>query len=148
MLNWLKRIMWTFEISTGRMFDPSGALAGTGYAGGDLGKRPDAVNNPDDEDLRNIGPLPEGNYTFGLLVLLNPHMGHFCFSLIPDPGTNMMGRSGFWCHGDTNPPGNASEGCIVMPLPTREAMYSSSDHELQVVGFLPPSTQTDTPGPS
>jgi hypothetical protein len=138
--------MWTFEITTGRMFDPAGRLAGTGYAGGDCGQRPDAIDNPADESLHNIGPLPEGKYTFGQLVLQNPQLGPYCFPLLPDSDNQMYGRGGFWCHADTLDPGHASEGCIVMPLETRQEMYESDDHRLQVVAFLPPTTPMDTSG--
>ena len=124
---------WTFEISTGKMFDPAGKLAGVGYAGGDLGKRPDAVDNPADESIPDIGPLPEGLYMFGSLVFHHVKLGTYCFPLNPDKDNRMYGRSGFWVHGDTAVPGHASEGCIVQPYPTRVAMYESTDHVLQVV---------------
>lgn len=125
--------MWKFEISTGKMYDPTGALAGTGYAGGNLGKNPEGKDNSADESLPDVGPLPEGIYTFGDLVLQHPKLGPYCFPLIPDANNTMYGRSGFWCHGDTTPPGNASEGCIIQPRGTRVAMYTSADHTLQVV---------------
>ena len=126
--------MWKFVITTGKMYDPDGNEVGPGgYAGGNLGKNPEGKDNPADESLPDIGPIPEGTYTFGELVLHHPKLGQYCFPLIPDPGNTMYGRSGFWCHGDTAIPGNASEGCIVMPHNVRVSMYTSADHVLQVV---------------
>ena len=125
--------MWKFVITSGNMYDPNGNLAGMGYAGGNLGKNPEGKDNPADESVPDVGPIPEGIYTFGELVLQHPKLGQYCFPLIPDPSNQMYGRSGFWCHGDTTPPGNASEGCIVQPHDTRVAMYTSADHVLQVV---------------
>lgn len=124
---------WKFVITTGQMLDPAGGLAGTGYAGGNLGRNNEGKDNPADENLHNIGPLPEGTYTFGGLVLHHPKLGAYVFPLVPDPSNQMYGRSGFYCHGDTNPPGNASEGCIVQPHDTRVEMYESDDHTIQVV---------------
>jgi len=129
------------------MFAPDGSLAGTGYAGGDCGERPDAIDNPECENLPSIGPLPEGNYTFGELVLHHPHLGPYCFPLIPDSDNKMYGRGGFWCHADTSIPGHASEGCIVQPYRTRVNMYQSLDHRLQVVASLGLTTTMATDGP-
>jgi hypothetical protein len=122
--------MWKFQITTGNMYDPAGALISTGYAGGNQGKNPEGKDNPADESVRNIGPIPEGIYTFGPLRLQYPKLGAYCFPLIPDPGNQMYGRSGFFCHGDTTPPGNASDGCIIQPHSTRQAMYISTDQTL------------------
>ena len=115
---------WTFEIVTGRIFDEGMTFISSGYAGGNLGKDPDGKNNPADEDLKDIGPLPEGLYTRGVLV---PHsqLGIDAIPLIPDPTNDMKGRGGFYMHGDTIPPGNASEGCIVQSHATRMAWYAS-----------------------
>ena len=86
----------------------------------------------DDEGLKNIGPLPEGIYTFGTPVD-HSHLGAFAIPLIPDPANNMLGRGGFYLHGDTVQYQAASEGCIIQPLPTRDACWASPDHQLQVV---------------
>jgi hypothetical protein len=124
--------MWTFEIITGKLYDASGAYTAQGYAGGNLGKNPEGKDNPADENVPDVGPLPEGMYTLGSPVE-GTHMGIFAIPLIPDPSNNMVGRSGFFCHGDTTPPGNASEGCVVMPYVTRVRMWQSNDHRLSVV---------------
>lgn len=124
---------WTFESSTGRMFTPEGKLVAIGYAGGDLGTRPDAINNPALQNVHNVGPLPEGMYTFGPWISNHPRLGKDVFSLIPDPSNNMFGRGDFYVHGDTLLPRHASEGCIVMPNAVRVAMYDSPCHHLQVI---------------
>ncbi len=131
--------MWTFEVTTGRWYDPKGVYVSTGYAGGNLGKNPDGKNNPADEGLKNIGPLPEGFYTFGTPVE-HSQLGAFAIPLIPDAANDMKGRGGFYLHGDTNPPGNASEGCIVQGPDTRHAAWNSPDHHLQVVAIFTPPT--------
>ena len=127
--------MWTFEITTGKFYDPTGAYVSTGYAGGNCGKNPEGIDNPADEGLKDIGPLPEGLYTLGTPVA-HSQLGAFAIPLIPDPSNDMKGRGGFYLHGDTTPPGNASEGCIVQPLTTRNAVWQSADHQIQVVATL------------
>ena len=127
--------MWTFEITTGKFYDPDGEHISTGYAGGNLGKSPEGKDNPEDEGIKNVGPLPEGMYTFGTPVE-HSQLGVFAIPLIPDAGNDMKGRGGFYLHGDTTPPGNASEGCIVQPPTTRHTAWNSDDHRLQVVATI------------
>jgi Protein of unknown function (DUF2778) len=124
--------MWTFEITSGKFFQPDGTFMSKGYAGGNCGKNPEGIDNADDEGFKNIGPLPEGMYTFGVPVL-HSQLGVFAIPLIPDSTNDMKGRGGFYLHGDTAIPGNASEGCIVQPRPTRDAAWNSTDHQLRVV---------------
>jgi hypothetical protein len=46
----------------------------------------------------------------------------------------MCNRSGFYIHGDkVSDPGNASDGCIILPRASRETINSSTDKSLQVV---------------
>lgn len=124
---------WTFEIRTGKFYDPSGEFVSSAYAGGNVGKNPDGVNNPDDEGLKNIGPLPEGLYTCGEPVE-HSKLGAFAIPLHPDPSNDMQGRGDFYLHGDTAALNHsASEGCIIAPRPTRNAVWASSDHQIQVV---------------
>jgi hypothetical protein len=124
--------MWTFAITTGSFYDPNGRFVSKGYAGGNCGKNPEGIDNPDMEGVKNIGPLPEGFYTFGVPVE-HSQLGAFAIPLIPDAANDMKGRGGFFLHGDTTPPGKASEGCIVQPRPTRDAAHVSPDQRLQVV---------------
>ena len=126
---------WTFVITEGKIYDPSGAFLTTAYAGGNLGQNPEDVNNPDAEGLANKGPLPEGWYIFGT-PLDHSKLGKFAIPLIPDPSNDMKGRSGFFWHGDLigGAYESGSEGCIVSAPAPRHTAWASADHRLQVVG--------------
>jgi hypothetical protein len=125
---------FTYEQATGNMFRvENGArdLIGTGYSGSeaDNGK-----NNPHAQCERDIGPLPRGAYTIGA-----PVMGPSPFSLPldPAPANEMCGRSGFLVHGDSIAhPGTASQGCIILSRPIREAIAASGINQLVVVDRL------------
>lgn len=122
---------WTFEQRTGKLYNPQGNCVATGYAGGNEGKNKEGVNNPDMQGVEGVGPLPVGLYTRGT-VIMQSHLGPFAIPLVPDPSNDMLGRGGFYMHGDTTPSGNASKGCIIMPRAVREGFYTSSE-ALQVV---------------
>lgn len=124
--------MWTYEQSSGRLYAPDGTHAATGYAGGNEGKNPEGVNNHNMQDQKGIGPLPVGFYTFGDVVQQS-QLGPYAIHLVPDSTNNMYGRGGFFCHGDTTPSGNASEGCIIMPRAVRNEIVASGDKQLAVV---------------
>jgi len=128
--------MWIFKQSTGEMFAPGtlGAMA-TGYAGGNIPPHHDqtAVNNPARQAEHCVGPLPRGVYTIGT-AYTDPHLGPVAMYLQPDPGNVMLGRSGFFIHADSIAhPGQASEGCIVMPNDARCTIARSRDRVLAVV---------------
>lgn len=125
---------WTFEITTGKFYSPTGEVVSTGYAGGNCGKNPEGRNNPAMCSVKNIGPLPEGLYAMGEPVE-HSHLGPFAIPLTPDPANEMFGRGDFFLHGDTTPSGNASEGCIIMPRTTRNAAHSSPDQKIQVRAY-------------
>jgi Protein of unknown function (DUF2778) len=127
--------MWTFVQRSGKLYDPSGKYIATGYAGGACGAHPEGVNNPDMADQHNIGPLPQGTYTFGEPIGKHPKLGLFVIPLIPDPSNNMFGRSGFFLHGDLvkGPAESASDGCIIMGPAYRHACAESPDQQIQVV---------------
>jgi hypothetical protein len=128
--------MWTYEQSTGKLYDPFGNLVSTGYAGGNCGNNPEGVNNPDLQAAKCVGPLPVGVYTFGTPEE-GTHLGAFAIPLIPDPANNMFGRGSFFCHGDnTRGDQSASEGCIIQSHTTRAAMWASSDHQIQVISTI------------
>lgn len=124
---------WIFDSRTGQQYRPDGSLAGVGYAGGNCGKNPEGVNNPDMQDVHSIGPLPAGNYDIGAPVE-GTHLGPFALPLTPHPGNEMYGRSAFYCHGDNSKEDqSASEGCNVQARNVREEMWASDDHVLTVV---------------
>jgi|SRR5271169_2259090 len=122
---------WTYVQRTGALLDPAGQLVALGYSGRGADK-----NNPDEEAVKGMGPLPQG--TYGILPPVNTMThGPYVLWLVPDPGNDMLGRSGFGIHGDSVvDPGNASEGCIVMPLFARMKVAQSGDTKLQVIANL------------
>lgn len=105
-----------------------GQLTGIGYSGHGIGK-----NVPAQQVLQGSGPLPRGNYTIGA-PFQHPHAGAFTMRLTPAPGTSMYGRNGMLIHGE-NPAhiGQSSDGCIVISHAVRHLIWSSGDHQLQVV---------------
>ncbi len=120
--------MWTFQQSTGKFFDPTGTVIDTGYSGMGLDK-----DNPADETIKNMGPLPEGKYHIGPAID-HTKLGPIALPLYPDVDNCMFGRSGFYIHADSlNHPGKASEGCIVISTNTRLLIKNSNDRLLQVV---------------
>ena len=132
---------WQFESSSGKLFEPTGGLMATGYAGGNCGKNPEGVNNPALQDQKCIGPLPHGpkadgtpnRYTFAP-VLETSKLGPWAIPLIPDSDNEMFGRGSFFIHGDTEEMNHsASEGCIILPRGVRLAMAHSSTQVIEVI---------------
>jgi hypothetical protein len=128
---------WTYEIPTGRLFDPSGLLLSTGYSGHGLG-----LNNIEMQDVEDVGPIPVGWYTRGEPIN-SPKHGPEAIPLIPDPDNVMFNRVDFFEHGDEIAhPGQhlASLGCIIMAEFSRHQQIASPDKRLQVVAAMTPTT--------
>ena len=125
--------MFKYNITTGQMLNPDSTELAIGYSGGNCGKNPEGKNNPDMQNVKNIGPIPCGDYTIFKPAFADPVKGPLCMRLIPEVGNNMFNRGGFMIHGDTNPAGNASEGCIVLPHNARLIIANSNDNDLQVI---------------
>lgn len=122
--------MLTFRISTGELFGPSGDSWGKGYSGHDAG-----IDNPADEGIPNVGPIPEGLWTIGIPED-SPNTGPFTLPLAPAEGTDARGRSDFRIHGDlVGEVGKelASHGCIILARAIRERINAESDRTLNVV---------------
>lgn len=122
--------MLTFRITTGDLTGPDGTFWGKGYSGHGQG-----VDNPSDEAIANVGPIPEGKWR-----ILPPedsgHTGPFTLPLSPLEGTNVMGRSDFRIHGDLIGSVGlelASHGCIILARPIRERINGESDRTLNVI---------------
>lgn len=93
------------------------------------------------QSVKFHGPIPQGLWTIG------PQEMHYSIgkngeihklaksmALTPEPGTNTFGRDDFLIHGDTPCEcHNASDGCIVLSLPTRTKIANSGDHVLRVI---------------
>lgn len=119
--------MWTYVQRTG-WFGRDNLLLVYCYSGKGEGK-----NNPDLQSVRYVGPIPVGRYTMQSPVDTEEH-GPFVIWLTPDPTNDMLGRADFGIHGDKiGHPGEASQGCIIMPRSQREAAWNSGDHLIEVV---------------
>jgi hypothetical protein len=131
--------MWTWEISTGTLYDDLMNSFAKGYSG-----FPPYTNDLSAQNKIMIGPIPEGNWTMTGVEENNPKLGPFVIVLEPDGETTVsvaaMGREPdtFPIHGERKepPPGYASDGCIILPRQIREQIWSSTDHDLKVVGDL------------
>ena len=132
---------WTYEQSTGRLFNSDGKLINIGYSGGGCDPlNVDHVkgkNNPSMESIHNIGPLPSGGYTMESPVNSHTH-GPYAIPLIPDITNEMFGRDAFMCHGDSIVhPGFASDGCIIQsPQAIRVSMWESGDRRINVMATV------------
>ena len=125
--------MWTFNNSTGELLDPSGDHVETGYAGGAAGARPEAVNNPEYQYTKGVGPLPVGLYLMEEAVE-GSHLGPLAIPLTPDSANDMRGRGDFYIHGDhIGKVRSASDGCIIMSHGTRQALVANVDKHIRVV---------------
>lgn len=122
---------WTYEITTGKIFNDQGELIGLGYSGA-----PDHKNDATAQSLRDQGPIPEGSYRIMPPQDTMTH-GPYVLPLEPDSRNLMWGRSGFLIHGDSIvSPGTASEGCIIQSKNVREQVWGSGDRTLDVVSQI------------
>ena len=125
--------MWTYVQRTGELLH-SGVHEAFGYSGyDDPATGQQGKNNPDLENVHEVGPIPVGTYSIG-----PPHdtltHGPYVLPLTPDPTTQTFGRSAFLIHGDSVvEPGTASRGCIIMPRTVRTDIVLSGDRRLEVI---------------
>src|ERR1039457_5511435 len=80
--------MWTYDQLSGAL-GKDGQRVATGYSGFGQGK-----NNPDMENVPDVGPIPRGVYDIGPPHDTTTHGPHV-MALTPEPGTNTLGRDGF-----------------------------------------------------
>lgn len=103
----------TYEQSTGLWKSEDGRVLAQCYSGAGEGK-----NNPDLEQVIDVGPVPVGWYTLQEPEYtepgeMSPH-GPYVVPLKPDTGNTMFHRGGFLVHGDNvHAPGTGSEGCVI-----------------------------------
>jgi len=116
-----------YEQSTGKWYGPDSDVWGIGWSG-QLGGR----NNPIEQAIQDLGPIPEGLYTIGP-AYQHPKLGPITMDLTPDAGDNEFGRSLFRIHGFGSDVIHASEGCIVQVATVRTRINASPDKRLQVV---------------
>ena len=106
------------------MIDDPGCYAGKG----------NHKNNPNDQCVKDLGPLPRGWYELGQ-GYSHKKLGPLTFNLNPQGGTNMCTplRNLMRIHGDSRSnPGNASDGCIVCGKKTREQLQRGGGGTLLV----------------
>lgn len=120
--------MWSYVSASGNL-SQDGTFVGTGYSG-----RGPGLNNPDQENVSNVGPVPRGNYTIGNFFDDPGGKGPIVSDLTPDAATNVFGRSGFMIHGDNAAANHsASHGCIILAHALRQRISDSADTALEVV---------------
>lgn len=119
---------WTYEQSTGILRDTNGNEIGVGYSGNGAD-----LNSPAAEGVIGRGPIPQGDWLIGKFQTY-PHLGEVAAPLMPCAGNTMDGREGgFFIHGDNDLLNHtASDGCIVLSRPLRQAIADSGDTLLQV----------------
>jgi len=134
----LQAFAWTYAQKSGEL-QHDGEPVATGYSGAGPGK-----NNPDLEKVPNVGPIPQGDWTITGPPVDTAQHGPYVLQLKPAPDTPTFGRSGFLMHGDSKEsPGNASQGCVILPRSAREQVWKSGDRDLKVVAEIPDQAPQD-----
>lgn len=125
--------MWIYHQGSGILQSPELLYVTAGYSGHGEG-----LNNPDAQDIHDIGPVPRGDWIIGK-GWRHPLLGPVAMPLrwVRGPcGEPVVpnGRFGFYIHGD-NSKGDrsASNGCIVLDHPWRVLIDASTDRALRVV---------------
>jgi hypothetical protein len=121
--------MNTYSQSTGRCL-VNGELFTTCYSG--IGE---GLNNPDMQEVHNIGPTPRGLYIIGP-PYHHPKLGELTMNIVPRPNTLTFGRTDFRVHADLYgwpSKHRASHGCIIMLKAYREKLAVSLDRELDII---------------
>ena len=131
----LDAFAWTYAQKSGEL-QQDGKPVATGYSGAGAGK-----NNPALENVPNVGPIPQGDWTIAGPPVDTPDHGPYVLKLQPAASTETFGRSGFLIHGDSKEhPGSASHGCVILPRAVREQVWNSGDRELEVLAEITPAT--------
>lgn len=125
--------MWRWDQSAGEL-TRDGVLVSRGYSGKGRGK-----NNPALQGERGVGPIPAGRWTITQRYD-SANVGPYALRLEavdarPGDDTHAdTGRGAFRIHGDSIArPGDASNGCIILPRKIRELIWTSGDRDLEVV---------------
>lgn len=119
--------MWVYKQTSGEL-SKDDKLVCKGYSGHGDGK-----NNPLMQYIRNVGPIPIGEYYLGE-AYQHPRKGSLCMRVLPLRTVSTHGRSGFLIHGDSiKNPGTASQGCIILSRSDRQKIASSEDRHLIVI---------------
>lgn len=119
---------WTYDQSSGDLTH-NGTYVGRGYSGAGTDSTT-GRNNPQMENVRDHGPIPQGQWRIGP-AYRHPRTGPISMNLTPI-GHNAHGRTEFMIHGD-NAANDASQGCIILGPAIRQQIADSGDNELNVV---------------
>lgn len=121
-------VSWTYRQSSGDLFTPDGGCVGQGYSG-----RGPGLNNPAQQSVAEVGPIPQGQWTIGEFFDDPGGKGPVVAHLTPAPGTEMFGRDGFMIHGDNQAADyTASEGCVILARQLRMLIQESGVRLLTV----------------
>jgi hypothetical protein len=119
---------WKYSQSTGALVNPTGSGVWIGYSGRGAG-----LNNPVEQTVEGVGPIPQGEWTIGSFFDDPGGKGPIVAHVTPVASTDTFGRSGFMIHGDNADANHtASEGCIILPRVVREMVMASRDRSLTV----------------
>ena len=128
----LAGLAWTYGQKSGEL-QQDGKPVAAGYSGAGAGK-----NNPALENVPNVGPIPQGDWTISGPPVDTADHGPYVLKLNPEDDTETFGRSGFLIHGDSKEhPGCASHGCVILPRAVREQVWNSGDRTLEVRAEIP-----------
>ncbi len=118
---------WSYSQSTGKLRH-DGVMVTIGYSGNGKG-----LNNPNDQAIHYVGPIPQGLWDIGAMAADGGHMGPNVLPLTPAAGTDTFGRDAFFIHGDNDKVNHtASEGCIIIRPDIRDQIAQSGDAVLEV----------------
>lgn len=118
---------WTYHQNSRKLLHDNVEIS-EGYSG-----KGDEKNKHDKQDVTDRGPIPVGKYTLNGGPFKHYKTGVYTIKLLPDPSNEMFGRDNFMIHGDSiKHPGEASKGCIVLPLDIRKKIWQSGDHKIEV----------------
>ena len=122
---------FTYQQTTGRFSRDDGTLIGIGYSGHGAG-----LNNPAEEAVEGVGPIPAGPWTIGP-AHQDGKLGPIVMNLDPVAPFTAHGRSLFRIHGDNDLMNHtASDGCIVLSHAYRTqiaAAVAGGDDSLTVI---------------
>ena len=117
---------WEYSQHSGELRHNGIVVYDHGYSGSGYAK-----NQPDMEQIQEMGPIPRGTWHIG-----HPYdsaqVGRYAIPLSPY-GHNAHRRTDFRIHGESNSnAGNASKGCIIVPYEIRQRIIASGDFLLNV----------------
>ena len=118
---------WKYSQKTGALLSPAGTYVGNGYSGRGAG-----LNNPLQQNVADVGPIPQGEWAIGHFFDDPGGKGPIVADLTP-AAAETFGRSGFMVHGDNGAANHtASEGCVILPRGLRQMVMASDDRSLIV----------------